>query len=439
MRRQATKRAAMFAMLVMAGSYHVSSKTLEDTGPPRYHFMNLRSLGGASSRGNSINNTGWVAGYSNLGGNQSRHATMWFRGRQLDLGTLGGPNSSVVWPVKNDEGLVAGIAQTATLDPSAATWSCAFFFPGADSGRYTCRGFVWEDGVMRPLETLGGLNGYAAGANNRREVVGWAENTVVDTSCAAPRTIQFRPVVWGPGKDEIRELPLVAGDTAGAATAINDAGQAVGISGTCDQAVGRHTARHAVLWENGTVIDIGTLGGDTWNTPAAINRHGDVVGFASQRGDDPDAPRLRAFLWTRSQGIKDLGVLDGHATALALGINDGGQIVGTSCPTAGACHAFIYENGVMKNLNAFKGHGYRNHLTRAQDINNEGAITGSAIDSVDSAASEIRAFLAVPNPGYQESMAAGGRAVQQVHVHHDAAEEMLHPLAPRRTITSTRR
>ena len=37
--------------------------------------------------------------------------------------------------------------------------------------------------------------------------------------------------------------PLVADDTSGAATAINDDGLVVGISGTCDQAVGRHTAR----------------------------------------------------------------------------------------------------------------------------------------------------------------------------------------------------
>ena len=148
-------------------------------------------------------------------------------------------------------------------------------------------------------------------ANNSREIVGWAENGVKDTeSCAAPRTIQFRPVIWGPGTEEIRELPLwSATDNSGAATAINDVGQVVGISGECDQAVGRHTARHAVIWENGTVDNIGTLGGNTWNTPTAINRHGVVVGFASQAGDHPDNPRLRAFVWTRSEGIRDLGTL----------------------------------------------------------------------------------------------------------------------------------
>src|SRR5437762_2468985 len=82
-----------------------------------YRVANLPSLGGTISRGNSINDRGWVAGYSNLAGNQSRHAIAWVDGVESDLGTLGGPNSSVAWPVKNDRGLLAGIAQTAAPDP----------------------------------------------------------------------------------------------------------------------------------------------------------------------------------------------------------------------------------------------------------------------------------------------------------------------------------
>ena len=63
--------------------------------------------------------------------------------------------------------------------------------------------------------------------------------------------------MWDSGPpDQIHDLPLIPGDTSGAATAINDNGQIVGISGICDQAVGRHTAKHAVLWENGAVTDI---------------------------------------------------------------------------------------------------------------------------------------------------------------------------------------
>ena len=135
---------------------------------------------------------------------------------------------------------------------------------------------------MRGLPNFpGGNNGFATGANNLREVVGWAENGVHDDACVSPQVLQFRPAMWSLGPpDQIHDLPLFHDDTSGAATAINDNGQIVGISGICDQAVGRHTAKHAVLWENGGVTDLGNLGAQWWNTPTAINEDGVVVGFA---------------------------------------------------------------------------------------------------------------------------------------------------------------
>lgn len=363
--------------------------------PParEYRVTNLPSLGGAISRGNSINHRGWVAGYSNLAGNQSRHAALWLDGTIFDLGTLGGPNSSVAWPVKNNRGLLVGISQTATPEPLGESWSCAAFFPAATATGYTCLGFVWENGVMRALPTLGGNNGYAAAANNRGQVVGWAENTVQDPTCVPPQVLQFRAVLWEPRRDRLQELPPLPGDTSGAATAINDRGQAVGISGTCDQAVGRFTARHAVLWDKGEVIDIGNLGGEHWNTPTAINQRGDVVGFASLPGSDPDNPQLRAFLWTRRGGMQNLGTLPGDVSSQAQGINDRGQVVGLSCDAGGNCRAFVWEDGVMKDLNTLVAPGYTGVLTTAQDINDRGEITGRAFDP---ATGERPAFLATP-------------------------------------------
>jgi len=358
-----------------------------------YRVANLPSLGGTISRGNSINDRGWVAGYSNLAGNQSRHAIVWVDGVGSDLGTLGGPNSSVAWPVKNDRGLLAGIAQTAAPDPLGENWSCSAFFPGATATGHICLGFVWEGGVMRALPTLGGNNGFATGANNRGQVVGWAENTVHDPTCVPPQVLQFRAVLWEPGRDRIQELPPLPGDTSGAATAINDRGQVVGISGTCDQAVGRFTAAHAVLWENGIPSDIGNLGGNTWNTAMAINERGDIVGFAGQPGDDPDNPLLRAFLWTRRDGIRNLGTLPGDVYSEAHGINEQGQVVGTSCDVDGNCRAFLWQDGVMQDLNALVAPAYTAVLTTAQDINDRGVITGRAFDA---ATGTRPAFVATP-------------------------------------------
>ena len=53
-----------------------------------YSAHDLSSLGGTISRANSINTLGWISGYSNLAGNQSRHASLWLYGHQIDLGTL---------------------------------------------------------------------------------------------------------------------------------------------------------------------------------------------------------------------------------------------------------------------------------------------------------------------------------------------------------------
>ncbi|MCP9485302.1 MAG: hypothetical protein MSC30_05550 [Gaiellaceae bacterium MAG52_C11] len=368
--------------------------------PPRegfasYEVAGLSSLGGTSSVGYSINDRGWVAGRSNLSGNQVRHATLWRHGGLTDLGTLGGPerNSAVLWPVKNIRGIVSGIAQTDEPDPLGERWSCGFFFPAATGTGYRCLGFRWERGVMTPLPTLGGTHGFATGTNNRGETVGWAENTVFDPTCEAPQKLQFRAVVWGPGKHRIRELPPLPGDSVSAATALNDRGQVVGISGICDQAAGRLSAIHNVLWEDGRPVEIGDLGGVAWNTPMAINQRGAVVGFANAGAEDGTAFNPRAFLWTKDHGIVPLGTLQDDATSQALGINERGQIVGQSCDADDNCRAALWQGGARTDLNALLSHDSGLVLTTANDIDDLGRITGQAFDAETG---RFVAFLATP-------------------------------------------
>jgi len=364
----------------------------------QYQVSNLATLGGTSSGGNSINNQTWVAGYSRLAGNQSRHATLWRDGSLLDLGTLGGPNSSVTWNVKDTGGVIVGISQTATPEPLGEYWSSAAFYGPPYNIGFINLGFVWEQNQVRGLPTFpGGNNGFATGANNLRQVIGWAENGVHDGACVSPQVLQFRPAMWTLGPpDQIQDLPLIPGDTSGAATAINDNGQIVGISGICDQAVGRHTARHAVLWENGGVTDLGNLGAQWWNTPTAINQRGDVVGFDG----DPafvEGDIVHAFMWTREDGIRHLKPLQGrspkHVDSEAYGINQARQVVGISCDANFIdCRAVIWDHGnTPTDLNELKG-SYSARLESAKDINDNGEITGRAIDG-----NGVRtAYLAIP-------------------------------------------
>src|SRR5213076_2550906 len=189
----------------------------------QYQVSNLPDFGGTSSGGNSINDQSWVAGYSRLP-NRNRHATLWRNGSLTDLGTLGGPNSSVTWNVKNTAGIIVGISQTADPEPLGEFWSSAAFYSPPDNVGYINLGFIWEGDQMRGLSNFpGGNNGFATGANNFRQAVGWAENGAHDPTCVSPQVLQFRPAIWELGPpDQIQELPLIPGDTSGAATAIND-------------------------------------------------------------------------------------------------------------------------------------------------------------------------------------------------------------------------
>ncbi|HEX8077653.1 MAG TPA: hypothetical protein VF511_07550 [Chthoniobacterales bacterium] len=390
--------AIVIAVAVAGAAFALAAEPAVQTQPKfdRYEVSDLPSLGGTNSRGNSINSRSWIAGYSTQAGNQTRHAALWHDGVVTDLGTLGGPNSTVAWNVKNNRGLLVGIAQTATPEPLGEAWSSAAFYGGPFAVGYITLGFAWENGQMRGLPTLGGNNGFATGANNRGLAVGWAENACRDATCVPPQQLQFRPVVWDTQHgDRISELPLFPGDTSGAATAINNSGDVVGISGICDQAVGRHTAKHALLWDNGRVVDLGNLGAQWWNTPTAINERGDVVGFA---GDPafPEGDYLHAFIWTKRDGIRPLGALPGHVHSEAYGINEKRQVVGVSCdPDFADCRAFIWEDGVMRDLNDLKQPGYPARLEQAKDINDQGEITGRAIN-----AGVRTAFDAVPAHGH---------------------------------------
>jgi probable HAF family extracellular repeat protein len=368
----------------------------------QYSVSTLPSLGGTSSGGNSINDQRWVAGYSRLP-DRNRHATLWRSGLLSDLDTLGGPNSSVTWNVKNTQGIIVGISQTADPEPLGESWSSAFFYSTPNNVGYINLGFVWQNNQIRGLSPFpGGNNGFATGANNLGQVVGWAENGVHDPNCCCTQVLQFRPAVWTLGPpDQIHDLPLIPGDSSGAATAINDNGQIVGISGICDQAVGRHTAKHAVLWENGTVTDIyPNAPAPWWNTPTAINQRGDVVGFAG----DPafvEGDIIHAFMWTREDGIRQLKPLPNrtpkHVDSEAYGINEARQVVGVSCDADQVdCRAVIWDHGnTPTDLNDLKG-SYSAFLALAKDINNNGEITGRAFDPTTGA---LIAYLAVPVGG----------------------------------------
>lgn len=358
--------------------------------PTRYTVTDLGTLGGVfGSSAHSVNNKGWIAGVANLSGDTQEHASLWRDGAVIDLGTLGGDNSNVDLPVKNDVGLIVGFAQTSTIDPLGENFCVFFCTPsGACNGsNQSCRGFQWRDGVMDPLGTLGGNNSFAAGANNRGLVVGSAENSTQDPNCIPPQVLDYKPVVWRRGS--IHELPLVAGDAIGAAIAVNDINQVVGASGMCGSGPGLGPIPvHATLWQGGSLTDLGNLGGAVNNIAYAINESGQIVGASDLPGDNTG----HAFLWQKGV-MSDLGTLAGDFSSTAFANNNNGQVVGLSCDQNGNCRAFLWQSGAMADLNTFIPPNSSLYLLNAQDINSRGEIVGTALDLSNG---EPVAFLAVP-------------------------------------------
>jgi probable HAF family extracellular repeat protein len=373
-------------------------------GPSRYAVTILSTLSpnpalSSISNAAGINDRGWIVGDANypgtwrVGGNSygpntTEHATVWRDGQITDLGTLGGPNSSIGFVARpNDTGLISGNAQNATVDPFNEGWAlnlgCTASGTSCPGSQYELRAFVWKDGVIRPLPTLGGNNALGFGVgNNRGQLVGTAENSTHDPTCQpSSQVLAWEPVVWGPHYGAIHELPLYPGDRVGAATAINDAGQAVGGSGIC-LPVSFGALEHALLWNGRSTVNLGSLGGTYDNLGTAINDRGQVVGWSDLPGDTPSSGTTHAFLWQNGV-MTDLGTLPGDTSSYAYGINDSGQVVGQSCDLTGNCQAFLWQDGTMTNLNIIADvttHGSFD-LPLAQGINSQGEIVGMAIDN----------------------------------------------------------
>lgn len=346
-----------------------------------YSVTDLGTLkGGNFSCAMGLNNQGWTEVMDTLGdessGNMLLRARATISGVKIDLGTLGGPNSWINWGGINEPGAAVGYAETSAPDPNGEDyWSFG--------AHLTCRPFLWQDGRMTALPTLGGNNGQASAINRRGQVTGEAENTTPDSTCTAPQVFQSLPVLWEAG--QIHELATVSGDPDGFAFGINDLGQAAGYSGTCIASL------HAVLWENGAAVELPNLGSLSNNVAYAINNQGQVVGNSS-----PNDTTFYAVLWQNGV-VTNLGTIPGDFASFATGINNKGQVVGSSLDANfNLVHAFLWEKGVMTDLSTLFPAGFYLYPTMANEINSVGQISGMATVVSGPDAGDIHAFLATP-------------------------------------------
>ncbi len=326
-----------------------------------YHMLSLATLGGKANFAVAINSRSQITGTSLLKGDKFQHAELWRAYRATDLGTLGGPNSEINFYNHGTRGQFVGFSEVSQTDPYAENY-CGF------GTSHVCLGFSWQNGAMTSLPTLGGNNSAANDVNNRGQIVGEAETSIKDPSCPPPFVLDSRGVIWKPNGKIVTLAPL-SGDTFSNAFAMNQSGAAVGWSGPC------LVTAHALLWQAGSTINLGSLGGSYNNAADDINNRGQIVGNSDLPGDTA----THAFLW-QSGTMTDLGTLSGDTLSVAYGINDKGQVVGTSC-NASSCRGFIWQNGLMTDLNLLVPPSSNLYVVYGGDINSSGRIVGGALNS----------------------------------------------------------
>jgi probable HAF family extracellular repeat protein len=223
----------------------------------------------------------------------------------------------------------------------------------------------------------------------------------------------FDPFTFSAGAFTLLGIPGTH-DTGSQITGFNDAGQLIGIEqgplmtaygfvyyqGKLTPLPGKFapaginnagsiagTLAHAMLYQNGSLTDLGTLGG-SHSSAAAINANGQIAGTSSLPGDTVS----HAFLYSGSASpantLTDLGTLGG-ANSTATSINFVGDVVGTSDVPGGATHAFRSSSGFMIDLGTLAG--YTNSYATA--INAQGQVVGTATNLQGSQVTGSSAFI----------------------------------------------
>jgi probable HAF family extracellular repeat protein len=315
--------------------------------------------GGYNSSANSISPNGLVVGYSENGaidpllGVPEVNGVLWKDGQIVNLGTIEGGYESNASAV-NDGGQVAGGFLNTIPD--------SFSFFGLQ-----LRAFLWKNGVMQDLGTLGtGTDAIAYFINERGQIAGTSfTNTIVNPLTGSATQ---DPFLWENGT--MRDLGTLGG-TFGLPNDMNNRGQVVGQSN-----VAGDVNAHAFLWDKGVLTDLGTLAGASppWSQALWINDAGEIVGGSYT----PNA--FHAFLWRRGV-MTDLGTVDGDLCSGSLGINSETQVVGfSSVDCAVNSHAFLWEDGQIIDLNIFnRPDSGLQQLELAYNINDRGEIDGLGV------------------------------------------------------------
>jgi probable HAF family extracellular repeat protein len=287
------------------------------------HITDLGSLGGNGSLGIYVNDSGQVVGISDnttpdpfslFGIGVQVRTFLWEHGAIQDIGTLGGPDAL---PGASCSGqphdVIVGQSYTSST-------------PNASTGIPTLDPFLWKSGSMTDLGTLGGAIGSAQCANHHGQIVGQSSLASNPGACPPGGGPGCHAFLWDDGL--MTDLGTLGGDNSEAIW-LNEDGDVVGSADLAGPA-GNQT-HDAVLWRNGKIHDLGTVPGDPCSRGRGLNSHGQVVGGSSDCRNF-----LHAFVWEEGGPMLDLNTLiapgSGFQLTNAFNINDRGEILAKAAP-----------------------------------------------------------------------------------------------------------
>lgn len=227
--------------------------------------------------------------------------------------------------------------------------------------------FLYQDHFLQILGLLpGGTTSLAFAVNDSGEVAGAADN-----SQGAVQAVIFK------NGNVISLGTLGATGGGGEAFGINDRGDVTGIANTANGDA------DGFLYHDRKMIDLGVLPGGNYSGGIAINDSLQITGASGILG----APNDHAFLWDKGK-MTDLGVLPTGNSSQGNGINAWGEIVGGSDifipsnfgsgpPGTYVSHGFLYSNGQLQDLNDLISSNSGWVLGAASGINDRGEIVGT--------------------------------------------------------------
>jgi probable HAF family extracellular repeat protein len=333
-------------------------------------LTDLGTLGGSETFADSINDQGQVVGMSRLPGDSDSHAFYYDVGVMQDVAPInsGDIRASFRLGLNNLGQIASGAMVDDTYYPTIynvqtrqsttlGTLGSTFGFTGVATGINDSgvsvgisylnsgvrHGFVYRNGTMSDLGSLGGYSG-ALALNSAGTAVGFSSDT--------PNGFQ-RAVIWANGS-----ILDISNGFESQARAINDSGQVVGETAT----LAAHN--EAFLWSNGTSETLGTLAPGRNSEAFGINNQGNIVGTA--------------------EAISSITFQTNPITGVITVITNFHN------------HAFLFSNGSMLDLNSVISTNSGWELYYAFGINNSDQILGwGSLDGGD----HIRSFiLQIPEP-----------------------------------------